>query len=104
MECIKISLDYHTNYGGKAKIYLYVPLDKLDTASSFYALDKNGNEYEYFSFSFNGGSSLKITKNSAYYLIDSGNNYVNEISKNLPLKTKKGTYKRNYFKNKRKLY
>lgn len=93
MECIKISLDYHTNYGGKAKIYLYVPLDKLDTASSFYALDKNGNEYEYFSFSFNGGSSLKITKNSAYYLIDSRNNYVNEISKNLPLKTKKGTYK-----------
>ncbi|WP_416487546.1 hypothetical protein [Brachyspira hyodysenteriae] len=70
-----------------------MPLNKLNTSSDFYALDINGNPYEYFNFSFNGGSSLKITKNSSYYLLNSNNETVTEIAKRLPIKSEKGTYK-----------
>ncbi|KLI21533.1 AAA family ATPase [Brachyspira hyodysenteriae] len=90
-ECIKIPLNYY--YNGNKKIDLYVPLNKLNTSSDFYALDINGNPYEYFNFSFNGGSSLKITKNSSYYLLNSNNETVTEIAKRLPIKSEKGTYK-----------
>ena len=91
IECIKIPLDYY--YSGNKKIDLYVPIDKLNTNSDFYALDINGNTYGYFKFSFNGGSSLKITKDSSYYLINSNNETANEIAKILPIKSEKGTYK-----------
>ncbi|MCZ9893199.1 hypothetical protein PQQ32_12320 [Brachyspira hyodysenteriae] len=91
VECIKIPLNYY--YNGNRKIDLYVPLNKLNTNSDFYALDINGNPYEYFNFSFNGGSSLKITKNSSYYLLNSNNETVTEIAKRLPIKSEKGTYK-----------
>ena len=93
IECIKIALDYY--YNGNKRIDLYVPLDKLNTNSTFYAWDINGNTYVYFEFSFNGGSSLKITRNTSYIyqLLDINNKTVPEILKELPIKTKKGTYK-----------
>ena len=92
IECIKIPLDYY--YGGNKKIDLYVPLDKIDTSSDFKALDVNGKPFEYFDFSFNGGSSLKITRNnSSFALINSKNENVSEILKRLPIKSEKGTYK-----------
>ena len=105
VECIKIPLDYY--FDGNRKIDLYVPIDKIDTSDNFKAFDANGSTFEYFDFSFNGGSSLKITRNISYsfYLINNGNT-VNEISKRLPIKAKKGTYKEitsrtkeNYIKN-----
>ncbi|MDO6994055.1 AAA family ATPase [Brachyspira innocens] len=93
IECIKIALDYY--YNGNKRIDLYVPLDKLNTNSAFYAWDINGNTYVYFEFSFNGGSSLKITRNTSYsyQLLDINNKTVPEILKELPIKTQKGTYK-----------
>ncbi|WP_300741821.1 AAA family ATPase [uncultured Brachyspira sp.] len=105
IECIKIPLDYY--YNGSRKIDLYFPLDKIDSSNNFKAFDENGNIFEYFDFSFNGGSSLQITRNhSSFALINSENRTISEISKKLPIKTKKGTYKEitsrtkeNYIKN-----
>ena len=92
IECIKIPLDYY--YSGNKKIDLYVPIDKLNTNSDFKALDVNGKPFEYFDFSFNGGSSLKITRNhSSFALINRNNETANEIAKRLPIKSEKGTYK-----------
>ena len=94
-------------YNGSRKIDLYFPLDKIDSSNNFKAFDENGNIFEYFDFSFNGGSSLQIIRNhSSFALINSENRTISEISKKLPIKTKKGTYKEitsrtkeNYIKN-----
>ena len=93
IECIKIPLDYY--YNGNRKIDLYFPLDKIDSSNNFKTFDANGSIFEYFDFSFNGGSSLKITRNhSSFALINSENRIVAEILKELPIKSENGTYKK----------
>lgn len=95
-ECCRIQVKYCDYYGGNThSIDLYVPIEKQNSTDEFYALNSNGSQHNYFKCSFQG-ASLVIARdryNSSYYLLNNKGEKVDKIAKELPIRTRKGTFK-----------
>lgn len=91
-ECCKIQTEYRRdNYSNISNIDLYVPIENRNTTDRFYALKSNGEACNYFQCFFQG-ENLVIEKYYCYPLNDK-KQALQQITKQLPIKTKKGTFK-----------
>ncbi|WP_300711073.1 AAA family ATPase [uncultured Brachyspira sp.] len=108
IECIKIHVDYleedsYYNRKYNRTLDLFIPIDKINSKGSFNPLYSDNRKINDFDCLFKNSEIIEITSTNKYYYFNLDNR---KLSKKLPIKSKKGTYKtitsrtkENYIKN-----